>query len=368
VKNTPLFSPTTLDQQSLSSILTNRKEILDKCRKQLQLNLNKVNLLKNLDQFPAIDLLMGLEIELEEVPFFPGAREALFSGTYDLDFPSSYFFICKDDGSLRPKEEGAEFISRIGLTGQEILLGTKNLLISSDVLKDYPSISPRTSVHVHINVLPYTFGQLKKIVFWYSLLEPLFFKLSGNRDKNIFCIPWYETAMRFYSFMNANDINVVLSALQGQQKYSALNLLTVTHAGTIEFRHHQGTFDYSTIENWMLFLYQFITSAIDKDNETLQQTFEKVQKALEENNLDSLLWLEFEISVSEMDDLKEHIKDVLLFFVDQHELRSNADLVDNYPAKPRTKKTARSNPYVQYDDFNSLADMILTTAPTQETF
>lgn len=105
--------------------------------------------------------------------------------------------------------------------------------------------SPRTSVHIHLNMQDFTTPQVFDYVLLYTLFEKLFYKFCGRgRIKNIYCVPLIDT-----------DLLVQLSEKQpetaGWSKYTGLNLLPLQNYGTIEFRHMHGTNDVGKLCVWI---------------------------------------------------------------------------------------------------------------------
>lgn len=239
---------------------------------------------RHADTTLGIDRMMGVEIELENVAFqSAGSREYLSINQVHPALPLTSAFLVVEDGSLR--NNGLEFVSKIGMTGGQIITRLPELL-NEEVFAGMPTVSPRTSVHVHINVLDLTFGQLKKMLLWYLLLEPVFFSLSGRRDKNIFCLPLLNSHFPIHMlFENYQARDFLYITGHKFRKYSALNLVPIGNIGTVEFRHHTGTCDPTVITNWMLFLYEFFESSIGDPNETTQSLYEKMVEA---NNKDAL--------------------------------------------------------------------------------
>lgn len=204
-------------------------------------------------QAPPIETYMGLEIEIENVQMYNGAMTLFNEGIMEPTVPSTYIFKMVEDGSLR--NNGWEFVSKVGLIGQQILAGVINLFGSPKVLAwDKLHASPRTSIHVHVNVLDMTVGQLRKLMLMYLILEPIFFKISGSRHNNIFCVPLVHSILPLERFFNTQNQDNFFNAIEHWTKYAALNCKPMLATGSIEFRHHCGTKEYEDIEAWMLFI------------------------------------------------------------------------------------------------------------------
>lgn len=144
------------------------------------------------------------------------------------------------DGSLR--NNGMEFITK------PILASSSPVLLEylfNVYLPKQSCFSPRTSVHVHLNMLDCSSNQVTDLVLLYALFERLFYKFAGRgRAKNIYCVPLVET-----------DLLAGLCELQphrtGWSKYVGLNILCLQTYGTVEFRHMHGTADIEKLSIWI---------------------------------------------------------------------------------------------------------------------
>lgn len=154
------------------------------------------------------------------------------------------------DGSLR--NEGYEFIFDGAAGGAEALHRIASLEAWS---KEYKwATSPRTSLHVHMDMRGVTLSQFKRIMAVYCLVEPALFTFVGReREKNIYCVPHYRAdrgdadkiALMYEkcrSLRYATRKNETMAATQcltyfrSVNKYAALNLKPLVKFGSIEFR------------------------------------------------------------------------------------------------------------------------------------
>lgn len=106
--------------------------------------------------------------------------------------------------------------------------------------------SPRTSVHVHLNVQDITRAQVMDTLLMYVLFEKMFYKFVGQgRQKNIYCVPLTDTNLltNLVDYGETRDGN--------WQKYTGLNTLPIREHGTIEFRHMHGTDDVEKLSTWI---------------------------------------------------------------------------------------------------------------------
>jgi hypothetical protein len=180
--------------------------------------------------FCAPTALVGIEIEVENV-----------KQVEHLD----YYWKMKDDGSLR--NYGKEFTT-IPLRATQIPYALEYL--SKALQNNDLSFSPRTSVHVHLNVRDMAWDQIRVLTLLYAIFERHFFHLAGTkRESSIFCVPLYKTTQ--LSCLNWIEQN------PKWHKYNAINLATilgdgdVPRFGTIEFRHMYGTQDHDLLCPWI---------------------------------------------------------------------------------------------------------------------
>lgn len=172
--------------------------------------------------------IAGVELEIEDV------RQCSDYGGFNVT----------EDGSLR--NNGKEFISP-PLKVKELVDGFKKIHANLVHSKSKPQpFSDRTSIHVHINCLDLNQEQVKSIVLWYALFEPVFFAMCApNRKNNIHCVPLDQTTLC------ENYRRTLPLFVQKWSKYTALNLLPLSTQGTIEFRHMEGHKDAEKFEAWL---------------------------------------------------------------------------------------------------------------------
>ena len=104
--------------------------------------------------------LVGIEIEVENMG----------NGNY----VPAYYWQVKEDGSLR--NNGVEFTSiPLRASQVEYALDVYNRSVTQNNTPDY---SPRTSVHVHLNIRDLTWDQLKNLIILYCLFEKHFFHIA----------------------------------------------------------------------------------------------------------------------------------------------------------------------------------------------
>lgn len=173
----------------------------------------------------------GIEVEVEGVPEpFVRCKHR------------SYWDITQDN-SLR--NAGVEFVS-VPLRGDQVENAVRQLQQS---LPESHEFSPRTSVHVHMNVRDLQINQIMNLMLVYTVVEELLFGYAGdNRQQNVFCVRITDTEyVRNYRNFQIDPRQVV----HYWNKYTALNLLPMESKGTVEFRHMAGTIDPEKIVNWV---------------------------------------------------------------------------------------------------------------------
>jgi hypothetical protein len=173
-------------------------------------------------------LLYGVELEIE---YAENWDEWLVSG-----------IVNEPDGSLRN-------------TGMEFITKPMDFTVLNYVLAGFfkkanlteRNYSERTSIHVHTNCQDLTFEQLQTLLMVYQIYERLFYAfVGGDRDQNIFCVPWHQTVLHHGMFNNLKEGN----NLAQWQKYTGLNLLPLLSQGTIEWRHMPGHCNLPRIMTW----------------------------------------------------------------------------------------------------------------------
>lgn len=156
------------------------------------------------------------------------------------------FWALKGDGSLR--NNGHEAVSK-PLSYNEI----KPALVELDQLIDFSKLdkkSPRTSVHVHVNMGDKTLAQVVNIVCVYTLFEDLLLELSGKTRKgNNFALST-QAAEGFLDSIRQSIKDNERIVFGENDRYASLNLACLRQFGTVEFRSMRGLTDTSEMEEW----------------------------------------------------------------------------------------------------------------------
>lgn len=145
-----------------------------------------------------------------------------------------------NDGSLRG--EAYEYVARIPFSHKVVsdrVDQLKRHFIGSGIRIDD---SPRTSVHVHINVQKFMLQEVYSAITAYMILEGLLIEYSGeSRNGNNFCLAYsdseYITMLLVDNLTRGNFLNV---GSTDTIRYSALNLAALSKYGSLEFRSMRG--------------------------------------------------------------------------------------------------------------------------------
>lgn len=178
--------------------------------------------------------IFGIEVEAENV-----------EGT-KIKYKHYPYWNITIDNSLR--NNGLEFVS-LPLKASQLEGALIQLNASLSPMVEF---TPRTSVHVHMNVRDLSLEQITSLLLLYTTVEELLFNWVGhNRDKSVFCIKLTETDyVQNYINLN-NDPNYTIPIWN---KYTAFNIAPLESKGTVEFRHMEGTANITRILTWINFL------------------------------------------------------------------------------------------------------------------
>lgn len=171
--------------------------------------------------------LIGIEVEVENFANPNGSLNKVWTMI--------------EDGSLR--NNGVEFVSKPipANYAPACLQYLMHSYLSSDVC-----FSPRTSVHIHLNVQDLTLPQVQDILMLYTVYEKLFFKFTGRgRARNVYCVPLSDCDLVGGMIEKGYD------RVRTWSKYTSLNVLPMQEYGTIEFRHMHGTNDVAKLSTWI---------------------------------------------------------------------------------------------------------------------
>jgi hypothetical protein len=209
------------------------------------------------EEFPT-KTKVGVEIELENMRGFH-PRNPIFNK----------YWVISDDGSLR--DNGMEIKTSKGFYGKDLQVAFD---VFEEAIKEWdgePSLSERTSVHVHLSMNYMTLKEFISFLTLYICVEKILFKVSGERDNNIYCLPIGTTHREDFLPLFETRIlrNFAVKAYLNTPKYSAFNSSSLEKFGTVELRHHEGTADATRIKNWVKTLIQLKESSKVMDTTNL---------------------------------------------------------------------------------------------------
>lgn len=213
--------------------------------------INNPQYVKDIVPLVADDIEIGLEIEIERV----GANAVC---NYEV-------WTRKQDNSLR--DHGLEYVS-CPIKGKRITYALNQFF--DNINKGY-RFSPRTSIHVHLNVLNLFPKEIASLALVYAVFEKLLYRfVGGDRDKNNFCVPMCETSAVddiVQSFTQDNYMPQPYDNL----RYLGLNFDSVRKFGTLEFRHLGGTDNKAKIANWINLIFRLKQYAQEKSYEQIHE-------------------------------------------------------------------------------------------------
>ena len=194
--------------------------------------------------FKKLDGEFGIEIETET------------KSAYDI--PNFYYWTSHGDGSLR--DFGVEYVLKQPVRfGKELDLALDEFNEKTGKIK-FIKDSFSTSVHVHINVLNESFKTLGNLLTTYALFENLTIRYSGpDRLSNLFCLPMcdaediYKNIVTMFNGIQSKNYKSMSISAQAA-KYSACNLASLYHLGSVEIRSFRGETDVKKIKDWVSIL------------------------------------------------------------------------------------------------------------------
>lgn len=183
-------------------------------------------------------------------------------------------WIFHKDGSLRgnAREYVTPFGIRVGHAAKKLHLFEHEVL---RLRKRYGqgafSFGERTSVHVHLDVRPFTDEQIRALAILYTLFEdPLFYYAGPSRKSNVFTIPLRcsNLMVRMTDIWNIGVLG---------EKYCAINFKAMQTFGTVEFRHMEGTENFEKIFSWIMMLSLLVRFAQRVPLEDIQRQVEDIK-------------------------------------------------------------------------------------------
>lgn len=199
------------------------------------------------------------------------------------------------DGSVKGPEYHTpqEFLSPI-LWGNSGLVSISNFL--STLKTKSCGVNASCGLHVHVQSVELTPPQICNVLKTWDCIEPWVLKalpphrhaskhaqraahdheklneIKTNLDLASY---WYKT------LINENVLRAVAKDKYNPTRYAAVNLHSHFHRGTIEFRLHHGTLNFTKIKNWV----EICTKIVDMGKNLEQPTLDSFLKCLDKTTI-----------------------------------------------------------------------------------
>lgn len=183
---------------------------------------------------------VGLEVEVESPVGRSLPRDNLGNQWY-----------YEQDGSLRGADNG-EYILRRPINFDAVDGTLDELWACFKAVNAKLAVSDRTSIHVHLNVMPFFQNRLVALLaLWYIFEEPLSYWCGEERVGNMFCLrakdgPAILTQIREYV-----ESKGAIKLPEQTHHYAALNVSQMWTHGSIEVRTLRGVTDPALIKQWV---------------------------------------------------------------------------------------------------------------------
>jgi hypothetical protein len=208
---------------------------------------NQLGFNKDVNQYAVSSIIpfpygVGLEIELEFKGDIPEAR---------VGGRKMQYWNMTTDGSLK---HGMEFVTVSPLISGSIVKALTELNLGLKEQKVAPILSERTSVHVHVDARDMSKEQISNFILLYLVFEKVLFQYCGaDRAKNVFCLSAMDSdgiVEAMVNFFTRSEVDAAYG-LRNYQRYSSLNLQSLTKFGSIEVRAHRGEHKVRQLTNWV---------------------------------------------------------------------------------------------------------------------
>lgn len=154
------------------------------------------------------------------------------------------------DGSLRG--ESAEYVLLGPINFEALIKAFETLVEKLTKPTTTLSFSYRTSTHVHVNMLDFTKQQIQSFFYIAHLVEDVLVNYCAPiRKGNRFCLRAKDAEFKVDVFREWLGKRGFANLSQDHLKYSAINIATLSHYGSVEFRSLHGTVDKDVIKPWL---------------------------------------------------------------------------------------------------------------------
>lgn len=190
----------------------------------------------------------------------------------NFEIPANSAWTVKNDGSLR--NFGIEFVTKKPIAMDR---KTKVLEAFGKIIENKPIIPdcPRTSVHIHVNILPFDMLGLMTSISTAWMLDTTMIRLCGaHRKGNQYCLTVADAEAQVKCGVDmAKDFSAIHNLNPDLSKYSAVNLACITSFGSLEFRGMEGTTDVERIDNWSSLCYHVVHNRTFNSPENMMDTY-----------------------------------------------------------------------------------------------
>lgn len=174
-------------------------------------------------------------------------------------------WVAVPDGSLRGEDQ-IEFVLDQPVKRENLNAVLDDLHKALDDNDSTVDDSPRTSVHVHINVNHLTLPQWFNYVYLYIALEESLLGFCGEaRRGNLFCLSANDAEYLFHELQQVAQFRA-FDYLNDNVRYAGVNIYATKRYGSLEFRSMRGTVDKDIITGWVDILLSLREAAMSYDN------------------------------------------------------------------------------------------------------
>lgn len=182
------------------------------------------------------------------------------------------------DNSLRvhlPDAEAIEYVLRQPYNYKSTYHAMKLLFdhLNSPGVEVFPSY--RTSIHVHLSCVADTYRTIFNFMTLAVIFDELLVSQNGkHRIGNNFCLRSRDAEGQIEDVIKSIELNGTFCNLNGHNRYSAINFVSLLKYGTIEFRSLECTTDFDRLVHWVNTLHRLRTMARTyKDPQEIIQSF-----------------------------------------------------------------------------------------------
>ncbi|QHL87431.1 amidoligase enzyme [Nibribacter ruber] len=132
-------------------------------------------------------------------------------------------------------------------------------------------VNKSCGMHIHFGAADFGLAQWKNLFKNYLNYEGLidsFMPVSRRGSNNMYCKSllnrFSSKAAAYTAIEGCTTLEKIAEKVNGQSRYSKLNVESFFRHGTVEFRQHSGTIEFEKVENWVRFLNNLIDFSKDK--------------------------------------------------------------------------------------------------------